>query len=109
MGKFIVKTGKDGQRYFNLKAGNGEIILSSEGYTGLTGCKKGIASVMKNGTNKANFEKKTAKNGKTFFVLLAANKKVIGKSEMYETEKARDNGIASVIKNAGKATVENEK
>lgn len=109
MGKFIIKTGKDGQKYFNLKAGNGEVILSSEGYTGLTGCKKGIASVMKNGIDKTKFEKKAAKNGKFFFVLLAVNKQVIGKSEMYETEKARDNGIASVVKNAGNATVETEK
>ena len=106
MGKFIIKTGKDGQRYFNLLAGNGESILSSEGYAGLTGCKKGIASVMKNGTDKTKFEKKKSKNGKFFFVLLAVNKQVIGKSEMYETEKACDNGIASVMRNAGNATIE---
>lgn len=106
MGKFIIKTGKDKQKYFNLKAGNGEVILSSEGYTAMGGCKKGIASVMKNGADKTKFEKKVAKNGKPFFVLKAVNKQVIGKSEMYETEKARDNGIASVIKNAPAATVE---
>lgn len=109
MGKFIIKTGKDGQKYFNLKAGNGEVILSSEGYSGITGCKKGIASVQKNGTDKTKFEKKTAKNGKCFFVLHAANARVIGKSELYESEKARDNGIASVMKNAPTATTENEK
>ncbi len=106
MGKFIIKTGKDGQKYFNLKAGNGEVILSSEGYSGLTGCKKGIASVMKNGIDKTKFEKKTARNGKFFFTLLAVNKKVIGKSEMYESEKACDNGITSVMRNAGNATIE---
>lgn len=108
MGKFVIKTGKDGQKYFNLKAGNGEVILSSEGYVSMTGCNRGIASVKKNGTDKTKFEKKVAKNGKPFFTLLAVNKKVIGKSEMYETEKARDNGIASVIKNAGGATIEKE-
>ncbi len=106
MGKFVIKKGKDGQRYFNLKASNGEAILSSEGYAGLTGCKKGIASVMKNGTDKSKFEKKTAKNGKFFFTLLAVNKKVIGKSEMYESEKARDTGIASVMRNVTGATIE---
>jgi uncharacterized protein len=108
MGKFIIKTGKDGQKYFNLKAGNGEVILSSEGYSNTTGCKKGIASVQKNGTDKSKFEKKTAKNSKCFFVLHAANARVIGKSELYESEKARDNGIASVMKNAPRATTENE-
>jgi uncharacterized protein len=106
MGKYIIKSGKDGQKYFNLKAGNGEVILSSEGYTAMSGCKKGIASVTKNGVDKTKFEKKTAKNGKPFFTLLAANKKVIGKSELYETEKARDNGIASVIKNATNSSIE---
>lgn len=109
MGKFIIKTGKDGQRYFNLVAGNGEAILSSEGYAALAGCKKGIASVMKNGTDKTKFEKKTAKNGKFFFTLHAVNKQVIGKSEMYETERACDNGIASVMRNAGTATIEFQK
>lgn len=106
MGKFIIKKGKDGQRYFNLKAGNGEVILSSEGYTGLTGCKKGIASVMKNGTDKTKFEKKTAKNGKFFFTLSAVNKQIIGKSEMYESEKACDTGIASVMRNVNGASIE---
>ena len=109
MGKFVIKTGKDGQKYFNLKAGNGEIILSSEGYVNITGCKKGIASVMKNGIDAAKFEKKTAKNGKPFFTLQAVNKQVIGKSELYESEAARDNGIASVMRNAGGATIEIEK
>jgi uncharacterized protein len=106
MGKFQIKTGKDGQKYFNLKASNGEVILSSEGYTTITGCKKGIASVMKNGIDKTKFDKKNAKNGKAFFTLLAVNKKIIGKSEMYETTKACDNGITSVMKNAKAATIE---
>lgn len=109
MGKFIIKTGKDGQKYFNLLAGNGESILSSEGYAGLTGCKKGIASVMKNGTNKTRFEKKKSKSGKHFFVLHAVNKRVIGKSEMYETERACDNGVASVLRNVVGASITNEK
>ncbi len=100
MGKFVIKTGKDGQFYFNLKANNGEIILSSEGYTTRTGCKKGIKSVQINATIDSRFEKMTAKNGKPYFNLKARNAKVIGKSEMYESEKSRETGIASVRKNA---------
>jgi uncharacterized protein len=105
MGTFVIKTGKDKQKYFSLKASNGEPILASEGYTRMQGCKNGIASVMKNGTDKSRFEKKTSKNGKQFFVLLAANKQVIGKSEMYESAKACDNGIASVMKNVKGAKI----
>jgi uncharacterized protein len=106
MGKFVIKTGKDGQFYFNLKASNGEIILSSEGYTTKTSCKRGIASVMKNGQDSSKYMKSISKNGKSYFTLIAANKKVIGRSELYESEKACNNGIASVKKNAPGAKTE---
>lgn len=106
MGKFVIKTGKDGQYYFNLKAFNGEIILASQGYTRKDSCKKGIASVMKNAGSADRFEKSVSKNGKSYFTLTAANKQVIGKSEMYESDKACNNGIASVKKNAPGAKIE---
>jgi uncharacterized protein YegP (UPF0339 family) len=106
MGKFVIKTGKDGQYYFNLKASNGEIILSSEGYTSKRSCKKGIASVMKNATDESRFVTAVSKNGKPYFNLKAGNHRVIGKSEMYESEKACKNGIASVKKNAPGAKIE---
>lgn len=106
MGKFVIKTGKDGQFYFNLHAGNGEIILSSEGYTTKPSCKNGIASVKKNAADATKFEKAVSKNGKSYFNLKAGNHQVIGKSEMYESEKACNNGIASVKKNASGAKIE---
>ena len=40
------------------------------------------------------------------FNLKAGNGQVIGNSEMYESVASRDNGIASVMKNAPDATVE---
>ena len=58
--------------------------------------KNGIASVMRNAADDTRFERKSAKNGKPFFVLKATNGQVIGKSEMYETAKAMEAGIASV-------------
>ena len=39
------KTTKDGHPYFNLKAGNNEIIGSSEAYSSAAALEKGIASV----------------------------------------------------------------
>jgi uncharacterized protein YegP (UPF0339 family) len=45
MGKFSTKTGKDGQHYFNLLATNGQVILSSEGYTTTAAMHNGIESV----------------------------------------------------------------
>lgn len=57
MGKFEVKTGKDGQFYFNLKATNGQVILSSEGYTTRSACNNGIESVKKNSQDDARYER----------------------------------------------------
>ena len=46
--KFEVYTDKAGEFRFRLKARNGEIILSSEGYKAKTSCMNGIESVKKN-------------------------------------------------------------
>lgn len=108
MGKFVTKTGKDGQYYFNLVATNGQVILSSEGYTTTAARQNGIDSVKKNGGDASRFEKLTSSNGKPYFTLKAGNGQVIGKSQMYESEAGRDNGIASVISNAPDASVVEE-
>lgn len=99
-------TKKNGEFQFNLKAGNGEIILSSEGYTAKASCRNGIESVRKNAPDDNRYERKEAKNGKFFFNLKAANGQIIGTSEMYETAAGRDKGIESVKRNAPDATVE---
>jgi len=99
-GKFEIKTGKNGKVHFNLKASNGQVILTSESYSDRKAAEKGIASVRKNAANDARFERKTAKDGSPYFVLKAANGEPIGKSEMYKTAKSMENGIASVKKNA---------
>ncbi|MCW3465171.1 YegP family protein [Chitinophaga nivalis] len=108
MGKFIIKTAKDGQHYFNLKANNGQTILSSEMYTTKSACNNGIDSVKKNAPDENRYEKLVAKNGQHYFNLKASNGQVIGTSEMYESSSGRDNGIDSVIENAPTATVEEE-
>ncbi|QYO66557.1 YegP family protein [Leptolyngbya sp. 7M] len=104
-GKFEIKTGKDGRAHFNLKASNGQVILTSEKYESRKACENGIASVRKNAGNDARFERKTAKDGSPYFVLKAANGEPIGKSEMYKTKRSMENGIASVAKNAPDAVV----
>lgn len=108
-GKFEIKTGKSGKFSFNLKASNGQVILSSESYDSRKGAEGGIASVKKNAGNDARFERKTAKDGSAFFVLKAANGEPIGKSEMYKTKRSMENGIASVGKNAADAPVTDAK
>lgn len=104
-GKFEIKAGKNGKFRFNLKASNGQIILSSEAYDSRKGAEGGIASVKKNAGNDGRFERKTAKDGSFYFSLKAANGEPIGKSEMYKTKRSMENGIASVGKNAPDAPV----
>ncbi len=104
--KFKIKETQNDQFMFNLHATNGQIILSSEQYTTKQGCKNGIASVQKNAPNDARFERKQATNGQFFFILKASNGEPIGKSELYTSKAARENGIASVQKNAPIAIIE---
>jgi uncharacterized protein YegP (UPF0339 family) len=108
MGKFVIKTGKDNQFYFSLKANNGEKILSSEGYTTRTACQNGIDSVKSNAKDDGKYDKKTSSNGKFYFNLKAGNGQIIGTSEMYDSASGRDKGIESVKANAPDASVVEE-
>ena len=104
--KFQIYSGKDDKFYFRLNAMNGETILSSEGYLAKASCENGIRSVKENAVNQARFENKTTSSGRPYFVLKAANHEIIGSSETYSSEQARDKGIASVMSNAPIAPVE---
>ena len=105
-GTYEVIESSDGQSYFNLKAGNGEVILTSERYTQKSSAINGIESVRKNSSLDERYERKESKAGEPYFVLKATNHEVIGRSEMYSSATARDNGIESVKTNGPVATVE---
>ena len=107
MGKFVVRQTPTGIK-FDLKAGNGQVILTSEVYTTKAACLNGVESVKKNAQEDARFEKLESKNGKPYFNLKATNGQVIGTSELYESVAARDKGIESVKKNAPDAEVVEE-
>lgn len=96
---YSIFTGKDNQYYFNLKAGNHEIILKSEGYKSEQSALNGINSVQNNCTDDLNFERETAEDGSPYFVLKAKNHQTIGVSEMYNSQQAMENGIESVKQN----------
>ncbi|MGM9475653.1 YegP family protein [Pedobacter sp. GSP4] len=108
MGKFVISKRSNGEFQFNLKAGNGQVILTSEGYAAKSSCENGIASVKNNAQDDSKFEKKTSSNGKYHFSLKATNGQIIGSSEMYESAAARDNGIESVKNNAPEADIEDQ-
>ena len=104
-GWYELSKASNGQYRFVLKAGNSETILSSEMYTTKASAEGGIASVQTNSPLDERYERKTAANGKPMFNLKAGNHQVIGTSQMYSSEKARDDGIESVKTNGPSQTV----
>ena len=107
-GKFELYKDKAGEFRFRLKAGNGQIILASEGYKARSSAMNGIESVRKNSQDDNRFDRTETKTGKARFNLKAGNGQVIGTSESYESTSARENGIKSVAKNAPDAKLVDE-
>ena len=122
MGKFVIRETNTGIK-FDLKAGNGEVIATSEVYTTEAACKKGVASVQKNAPVAAvenqtvegyaaekhpKFEVYTDKAGDYRFRLKATNGQVIAVSEGYKALASCMNGIESVKKNAVDAEIVKE-
>ncbi|CAN0656798.1 YegP family protein [Nitratireductor aquimarinus] len=105
-GKFELYKDKAGEFRFRLKAGNGEIILASEGYKQKSSAENGIESVRTNSPKDERYERKDTSSGKPMFNLKASNGQVIGTSESYSSESARENGIQSVKNNAPDAKLE---
>ena len=119
MGKFVVKETATGFK-FDLKAGNGEVIATSEVYTTKAACLNGIESVKNNCVGEVEdqtveeivavkhpkFEMYQDKAGEYRFRLKARNGEVIAVSEGYEAKAGCLNGIESVKKNAPEAEVE---
>lgn len=106
MGKFVIKNRTNGDFQFNLNAGNGQVILASQGYSSRKACENGIESVKINSKDASKFDKLTSSNGKYYFNLKAGNGQIIGTSEMYESSASMEKGIASVQTNAPDASVE---
>ncbi len=122
-GKFVISR-IDGKLRFDLKAGNGEMILSSQPYASLASCKKGIESIRTNAikapvedqtidgfTTEKNpkFEIYEYRNGDYRFRLKAKNGQLIGSGERYKSKAACQNGIESIKKNSVEAIILEEK
>ena len=105
MGAFVISKRSNGEYQFVLKAGNGQTILTSEGYSLKTNAINGIESVRSNSSRLDRYERKTSSNGKYYFLLKASNGQVIGMSEMYESAKSMEMGMDAVRNNAIAATV----
>lgn len=119
MGKFVIKNTNTGIK-FDLKAGNGEVIATSEVYTTKAACENGIASVKKNAPIAAiedqtkegyateknpKFEVYKDKAGEFRFRLTATNGQTIATGEGYKALASCMNGIESIKKNAPDAEI----
>ena len=102
---FVLSKNAAAKFRFNLRGGNNEIILTSELYAAKSGALSGIESVRNNATDANRYDRRTASNGSPYFVLTATNGEIIGTSEMYSTNAARDNGISAVMRTAPGAPV----
>lgn len=104
--KYILKKSSNLQFVWVLYAVNGEVILpSSETYVTKQGAKDGIASSKKSIAD-SNFLRKTATTGQPYFLQVANNGEPLGRSEMYNSIQARENGIAAVKRDAPIAEIE---
>ena len=122
MGKFVIRAVNSGIK-FDLKATNGQVILTSEVYTTKAACRNGVESIMKNAPI-ANVEDQTVegfetmthpkfemyqdKAGEFRFRLKARNGEIIGVSEGYTSKANCVNGVESVKKNAAEAEIVEE-
>lgn len=122
MSKFVIRQVKSGFK-FDLYAGNGQSVLTSEVYDTAAACRKGIASVIKNAPS-AKLEDRTAEPFKTLtnpkfelyrdkagefrFRLKARNGSIIAVSESYSGRNGCLSGIESVRKNAAEADITEE-
>lgn len=120
MGKFEIKKTKNDGFMFNLKAGNGEVIATSETYNSLDACKNGINSVITNAPEAAvedqtvegfateknpKFELYADKKGEFRFRLKAKNGQIIATGEGYKAKAGCKNGIESIKKNVVDAKI----
>jgi uncharacterized protein YegP (UPF0339 family) len=106
MAKFeVYQSGTKNEFRFRLKADNGQIILSSEGYNTKASCLNGIESVRKNSADPKRFAKTKTPSDMFRFSITAANNQVIGTSQNYKSESGRNNGVESVKRNAPSAEI----
>lgn len=92
--QFEIFKGEDLKTYFRLRAGNGEIMLSSQGYTASSSAKKGIESVKTNGVDASRYEVFETDAGQYALRLVAANGEVIARGESYASKSNADRAVA---------------
>ena len=99
VGKYVISKAKSGENYFNLKATNGQVILTSVMFPSMDDCTNGILATRGSCVDDNMFERKISTNNKHFFNLKSPEGNIVGKSEIYESQVNMEKGIASVKRN----------
>lgn len=99
VGKYVISKAKSGEYYFNLKATNGQVILTSGMHSSMTDCTDAIFLVREVSADDKWYERKTSSDNKPYFNLKGTEGQILGKSEMYESMTNMEKGIASVKRN----------
>ena len=103
-GKWVILKNDSGMYYFELRASNGEKLLSSIDYTSVNGAKNGIK------THKTNIQKNNivisqSKNGSYFFRLLNGSKQLLCTGENYPSKSGCESAVDSVRRFAETAVI----
>ena len=106
--KYLLHPAGASQFHWDLKAGNGETILSSQLYASKQSAEAGIQSCRTNSSKDAQFSRLVSKDAKPYFVLKATNGEAIGTSQMYSSEATRDHGIVSCKENGPAAVTQDD-
>ncbi len=96
-GKFEVYRDQSGEFRFRFIDMYERVLLSSESYKEKRSAFNGIASIKKNCLIPKRFVKKNSVDGKSYFVLKAANHEIIGKSNSFHEMSECDATIAKVV------------
>ncbi len=91
--RFQVFEDKGSEYRFNLYAANGQVVLSSEGYTTEEAALNGAFAVAENGVDEDNFDVRESSDGGFYLNLRAGNNEIIGTSEVYST---KSNAVAAM-------------
>lgn len=103
-GSFEVLEGEGGW-YFNFKAANGEIILTSEMYASKSNAERGTEALTRTAVDpkslrvEVNEEARTNGQQYAWFNVVAANGEIVGTSEMYDSKSNAARGGESLRRN----------
>lgn len=106
--RFEITRNEKGEYYFKLVNSDGKTLIRSEGYNAKAGCTNGVESVRKNAADDNRYDLKTAKDGRPYFNLKAANGQIIGTSPMFADESARDAAVTATKADAATADTDDQ-